>query len=148
MECPNEICCAVDIECVCYQAELSAPLCAHVIPNSHLSFPSPPRNNEFARWCPAMRVQRLAGDAESRNAVVRDMMRPGQTASERGWNVLITTYEVAGEWGGGSGGSSGGDGVCLADTELRMRAFRRVVMLSFLLIHAPSPSAPLLFSPQ
>ena len=56
------------------------------------------RCNEFARWCPRLKVQRLAGDVAERSAVIDTVMKPGLTAAERGWNVLMTTYEVAGAW--------------------------------------------------
>merc|ERR1740123_1885102 len=45
--------------------------------------------NEFKKWCPTIRAVCLIGDQETRNAFIRDVMMPG------GWDVVVTTYEVA-----------------------------------------------------
>ena len=45
--------------------------------------------NEFAKWCPSIKVQSLKGLVEERAEFVRDVMfEPGA------WDVLITTYEL------------------------------------------------------
>ena len=51
--------------------------------------------NELARFCPALRVITLAGEKETRQAVLRTHLQPGVPQAQRGWHVLLTTYEVA-----------------------------------------------------
>lgn len=64
-----------------------------------LAFPSRApalrRANECARWCPTLRVATLAGPKEERATFIEEQMLPGQSAAQRGWHVLITTYECA-----------------------------------------------------
>jgi len=50
--------------------------------------------NEFQRWCPSIRTLRFHGSKEEREAIAKEMLRPGVTHSERSWDVVITTYEV------------------------------------------------------
>lgn len=45
--------------------------------------------NEFARWCPSIKVGSLQGLAEERAAFVRDTL-----FDESKWDVLVTTYEL------------------------------------------------------
>jgi hypothetical protein len=52
--------------------------------------------NEFKRFCPELVVITLHGDKEAREEVIRNKLTPGVQHSQRGgWNVLLTTYEVA-----------------------------------------------------
>jgi SWI/SNF-related matrix-associated actin-dependent regulator of chromatin subfamily A member 5 len=51
--------------------------------------------NELARFCPALRVITLAGEKEARQVVLRTHLQPGVPQVQRGWHVLLTTYEVA-----------------------------------------------------
>jgi len=44
--------------------------------------------NEFKKWCPTLRAICLIGDADTRNAFIRDVMMPG------GWDVCVTSYEM------------------------------------------------------
>ncbi|KAL0267638.1 UNVERIFIED_CONTAM: hypothetical protein PYX00_009848 [Menopon gallinae] len=44
--------------------------------------------NEFNKWCPSIRAICLIGDAEARNAFIRDVLMPGE------WDVCVTSYEM------------------------------------------------------
>ncbi|KAI5729660.1 hypothetical protein M8J76_005048 [Diaphorina citri] len=44
--------------------------------------------NEFKKWCPTLRAICLIGDQDARNAMIRDVMMPGE------WDVCITSYEM------------------------------------------------------
>uniref|UniRef100_A0A8D8WF21 Chromatin-remodeling complex ATPase chain Iswi n=1 Tax=Cacopsylla melanoneura TaxID=428564 RepID=A0A8D8WF21_9HEMI len=44
--------------------------------------------NEFKKWCPSIRTICLIGDQDSRNAMIRDVMMPGE------WDVCVTSYEM------------------------------------------------------
>ncbi|KAK2716072.1 hypothetical protein QYM36_010596, partial [Artemia franciscana] len=44
--------------------------------------------NEFKKWCPSIRTVCLTGDQETRNAVIRDTILPGE------WDVCVTSYEI------------------------------------------------------
>ncbi|TNN89503.1 SWI/SNF-related matrix-associated actin-dependent regulator of chromatin subfamily A member 5 [Liparis tanakae] len=44
--------------------------------------------NEFKRWVPSLRAVCLIGDREERNALVRDVLLPGE------WDVCVTSYEI------------------------------------------------------
>ena len=50
--------------------------------------------NEFNRWCPSLRVIRFHGSKEERAEIVANVLQPGVTQEERGWDVVVTTYEV------------------------------------------------------
>jgi SWI/SNF-related matrix-associated actin-dependent regulator of chromatin subfamily A member 5 len=50
--------------------------------------------NEFARWCPCIRVVKFHGSKEERERLVEDVLQPGRRHEERSWDVIITTYEV------------------------------------------------------
>jgi len=43
--------------------------------------------NEFARWCPSLRVEMLNGTKEERANFIKDIVNRGE------WDVLLTTYE-------------------------------------------------------
>ena len=65
------------------------------LPRAH-SPPTPHcRANELARWCPSLRVASLMGPKDDRAEFVAERLRPWQSAAERGWHVLLTTYECA-----------------------------------------------------
>jgi SWI/SNF-related matrix-associated actin-dependent regulator of chromatin subfamily A member 5 len=51
--------------------------------------------NEIARWCPTLRAIRFHGTKDERARLVEEELRPGAKDSERDWDVLVTTYEVA-----------------------------------------------------
>ena len=51
--------------------------------------------NEFGRWCPSLRAIRFHGDKHERAEIIQERLRPGIKQSERDWDVLVTTYEVA-----------------------------------------------------
>ncbi|KAA8594681.1 hypothetical protein FQN60_011816 [Etheostoma spectabile] len=44
--------------------------------------------NEFKRWVPSLRAVCLIGDREERNALIRDVLLPGE------WDVCVTSYEM------------------------------------------------------
>ncbi|XP_044747789.1 chromatin-remodeling complex ATPase chain Iswi [Coccinella septempunctata] len=44
--------------------------------------------NEFEKWCPSLRTVCLIGLQEERNALIRDVMMPGE------WDVCVTSYEM------------------------------------------------------
>ncbi|XP_066141375.1 chromatin-remodeling complex ATPase chain Iswi [Euwallacea fornicatus] len=44
--------------------------------------------NEFKKWCPTLRAVCLIGDQEARNALIRDVLMPGE------WDVCVTSYEM------------------------------------------------------
>ncbi|KAJ3615181.1 hypothetical protein NHX12_018749 [Muraenolepis orangiensis] len=44
--------------------------------------------NEFKRWVPSLRAVCLIGDRENRNALIRDVLLPGE------WDVCVTSYEM------------------------------------------------------
>ncbi|XP_060913340.1 SWI/SNF-related matrix-associated actin-dependent regulator of chromatin subfamily A member 5 [Labrus mixtus] len=44
--------------------------------------------NEFKRWVPSLRAVCLIGDREQRNALIRDVLLPGE------WDVCVTSYEM------------------------------------------------------
>ncbi|KAL1457210.1 hypothetical protein WDU94_001865 [Cyamophila willieti] len=44
--------------------------------------------NEFGKWCPSIRTICLIGDQDTRNAMIRDVMMPGD------WDVCVTSYEM------------------------------------------------------
>ncbi|XP_065211237.1 chromatin-remodeling complex ATPase chain Iswi [Planococcus citri] len=44
--------------------------------------------NEFQKWCPSVVAVCLIGDQETRSALVRDVLLPGN------WDVCITSYEM------------------------------------------------------
>jgi len=50
--------------------------------------------NEFARFCPSMRVVRFHGPREEREDFVRDVLHPSKKQNERSWDVCVTTYEI------------------------------------------------------
>ena len=50
--------------------------------------------NEFARWCPSLRTVRFHGSKEERQEIVDNVLKPGIAHEKRGWDVVITTYEV------------------------------------------------------
>lgn len=50
--------------------------------------------NEFNRWCPSLRVVRFHGSKEERAEIVADVLKPGLSQEQRGWDVVVTTYEV------------------------------------------------------
>ncbi|KAK6617714.1 hypothetical protein RUM43_013942 [Polyplax serrata] len=43
---------------------------------------------EFKKWCPSIKAICLIGDAEARNAFIRDVLLPGA------WDVCVTSYEM------------------------------------------------------
>ena len=51
---------------------------------------------EIKRFCPSLIPCVLHGTKEERTETIREYLRPGLTLEERGWHVLLTTYEVAG----------------------------------------------------
>ncbi|XP_076316124.1 LOW QUALITY PROTEIN: SWI/SNF-related matrix-associated actin-dependent regulator of chromatin subfamily A member 5-like [Tachypleus tridentatus] len=44
--------------------------------------------NEFKRWCPSLKAVCLIGDQETRAALIRDTLMPGE------WDVCVTSYEM------------------------------------------------------
>uniref|UniRef100_A0A673VY58 SNF2 related chromatin remodeling ATPase 5 n=1 Tax=Salmo trutta TaxID=8032 RepID=A0A673VY58_SALTR len=44
--------------------------------------------NEFKRWVPSLKAVCLIGDREQRNALIRDVLLPGE------WDVCVTSYEM------------------------------------------------------
>lgn len=44
--------------------------------------------NEFKRWVPSLRAVCLIGSREQRNALIRDVLLPGE------WDVCVTSYEM------------------------------------------------------
>ena len=50
--------------------------------------------NEFKRWCPELRTVRFHGSKEERAEIVQDVLQPGVVHEKRGWDVVITTYEI------------------------------------------------------
>jgi SWI/SNF-related matrix-associated actin-dependent regulator of chromatin subfamily A member 5 len=50
--------------------------------------------NEFARWCPDLRVIRFHGNKDERLEMMQTHLRPSQSQDEREWDVCITTYEI------------------------------------------------------
>ena len=50
--------------------------------------------NEFKRWCPDLRVIRFHGSKEERAEIIQDVLQPGAAHEKRGWDVVVTTYEV------------------------------------------------------
>jgi len=50
---------------------------------------------EIARFCPSLRSCVLIGDREARETIIEKHLRPGMTREDRGWDVLVTTYEMA-----------------------------------------------------
>lgn len=44
--------------------------------------------NEFKKWCPSLKAVCLIGDADTRNALIRDTLMPGH------WDVCVTSYEM------------------------------------------------------
>ena len=50
--------------------------------------------NEFKRWCPDLRVVRFHGSKEERAEIIQDVLQPGAAHEKRGWDVVVTTYEV------------------------------------------------------
>ena len=50
--------------------------------------------NEFHRWCPSLRVVRFHGSKEERADIVANVLKPGLSQEQRGWDVVVTTYEV------------------------------------------------------
>ena len=51
--------------------------------------------NEFRKFCPSLRPVRFHGSKEERKEMIETVLKPGAAASERDWDVLVTTYEVA-----------------------------------------------------
>lgn len=50
--------------------------------------------NEFAKWCPTLRVLRFHGNKEERLAIINEKLKAGKLADDRDWDVVVTTYEV------------------------------------------------------
>ena len=50
--------------------------------------------NEFKRWCPIVKVCRFHGSKDDREAMIKDVLKPGVLHEERDWDVIITTYEI------------------------------------------------------
>ena len=50
---------------------------------------------ECARFCPTLATCVLIGQPEERAALIEQRLRPGMTRAERGWDVLIASYEMA-----------------------------------------------------
>jgi SWI/SNF-related matrix-associated actin-dependent regulator of chromatin subfamily A member 5 len=50
--------------------------------------------NELARWAPTLKPVKFHGDKATREAIVRDVLKPGQRDEEREWHLVVTTYEV------------------------------------------------------
>lgn len=50
---------------------------------------------EIARFVPTFRTCTLIGSKEERAQLIKECIRPGMTAKERGWEILLTTYEIA-----------------------------------------------------
>lgn len=50
--------------------------------------------NEFAKFCPSIRVVRFHGPREEREDFVRDVLQPTKKNEDRSWDVCITTYEI------------------------------------------------------
>ena len=50
---------------------------------------------ELGRWCPSLRAMQFHGDKATRKEVCETILRPGQRESERTWDVVVTTFEVA-----------------------------------------------------
>jgi len=50
--------------------------------------------NEFARWCPSLRVVRFHGSREEREDFVQNVLKP-HDGDDREWDVVVTTYEIA-----------------------------------------------------
>ncbi|CAG9760588.1 unnamed protein product [Ceutorhynchus assimilis] len=44
--------------------------------------------NEFSKWCPSLRAVCLIGDQAERNALIRDVLMPGE------WDVCVTSFEM------------------------------------------------------
>lgn len=50
--------------------------------------------NELARWAPTLKAVKFHGDKASREEMIETVLCPGRKASERDWNVVVTTYEI------------------------------------------------------
>ena len=50
---------------------------------------------EFAKWCPGVRTLLFHGDGPARATIMKGPLVPGLSREERGWDVVVTTYEVA-----------------------------------------------------
>lgn len=50
--------------------------------------------NEFARWCPSIRVIRFHGNKEERQEMAHTYFRASMAQEDRDWDVCVTTYEV------------------------------------------------------
>jgi SWI/SNF-related matrix-associated actin-dependent regulator of chromatin subfamily A member 5 len=50
--------------------------------------------NEIARWAPTLKPVKFHGDKASREAIVNDVLKPGQRDEERDWHLVVTTYEI------------------------------------------------------
>ena len=51
--------------------------------------------NEIRRWCPKLRPVKFHGSKEERAELAEGIFRPGVPDSEREWDVMVTTFEVA-----------------------------------------------------
>lgn len=51
--------------------------------------------NEFTRWCPNLRPLVFHGTKAERQEMKDNRLRPDLTLEERGWDVIITSYEIA-----------------------------------------------------
>jgi SWI/SNF-related matrix-associated actin-dependent regulator of chromatin subfamily A member 5 len=50
--------------------------------------------NEFARWCPSLRIIRFHGNKDERLEMAQQYLRPAVAQEDRDWDVCITTYEI------------------------------------------------------
>ena len=61
-----------------------------IVPKSTLSN----WGREFARWTPSIRVLKFHGSKDEREVIINEHLQAARTQESRGWDVLITTYEV------------------------------------------------------
>jgi SWI/SNF-related matrix-associated actin-dependent regulator of chromatin subfamily A member 5 len=81
------------ISLIAYCFEYQANLGPHIVlvPKSTLAN----WQKEFRRWCPVINTLLLQGEKDERAKIIHDHLQPGLAPSDRSWNVLLTTYEVA-----------------------------------------------------